>query len=78
MQYLRGILHGGNELSPADHLTASFKLHDERWYSAVQNSHAYGGKALNALQFVIPALPGSGVFTKPTDAGWGVGRTASD
>lgn len=37
---------------------------------------AHGGAAADAFHLVIPALPGFGFSDKPTDPGWGVGRTA--
>ena len=38
---------------------------------------AHGGDAADAFHLVIPALPGFGFSDKPTESGWGVGRTAS-
>lgn len=37
---------------------------------------AHGGPASDAFHLVIPALPGFGFSGKPTEQGWGVGRTA--
>jgi pimeloyl-ACP methyl ester carboxylesterase len=37
---------------------------------------AHGGIASDAFHLVIPALPGFGFSDKPTEPGWGVGRTA--
>lgn len=37
---------------------------------------AHGGLASDAFHLVIPALPGFGFSDKPTEPGWGVGRTA--
>jgi pimeloyl-ACP methyl ester carboxylesterase len=39
---------------------------------------AHGGDALDAYHLVIPALPGFGFSDKPTEPGWGVGRTAAE
>jgi pimeloyl-ACP methyl ester carboxylesterase len=40
------------------------------------NPTAYGGKAEDAFDVVIPSLPGFGFSGKPTDAGWGLDRIA--
>ncbi len=37
---------------------------------------AYGGLGSDAFHLVIPSLPGFGFSDKPTEQGWGVGRTA--
>ncbi|MBU1385027.1 MAG: epoxide hydrolase [Alphaproteobacteria bacterium] len=37
---------------------------------------AHGGVRADAFHLVIPALPGFGFSEKPTEPGWGVGRTA--
>jgi pimeloyl-ACP methyl ester carboxylesterase len=37
---------------------------------------AHGGGATDAFHLVIPSLPGFGFSDKPTEPGWGVGRTA--
>lgn len=37
---------------------------------------AHGGDRKDAFHLVIPALPGFGFSDKPTEPGWGVGRTA--
>ncbi len=37
---------------------------------------AHGGDAADAFHLVCPSLPGYGFSGKPTEAGWGVGRTA--
>jgi pimeloyl-ACP methyl ester carboxylesterase len=37
---------------------------------------AHGGLASDAFHLVIPSLPGFGFSDKPTEPGWGVGRTA--
>lgn len=37
---------------------------------------AYGGKAEDAFDVVIPSIPGYGFSGKPTDLGWGPDRTA--
>ena len=37
---------------------------------------AHGGSASDAFHLVIPSLPGFGFSDKPTEPGWGVGRTA--
>jgi pimeloyl-ACP methyl ester carboxylesterase len=38
---------------------------------------AYGGKAEDAFDLVLPSLPGYGFSGQPTDAGWDLGRNAS-
>lgn len=38
---------------------------------------SHGGDAADAFHLVIPALPGFGFSDKPTEPGWGVGRTAA-
>lgn len=38
---------------------------------------AHGGDRAEAFHLVIPALPGFGFSDKPTEPGWGVGRTAA-
>ncbi len=38
---------------------------------------AYGGKAEDSFDVVIPSLPGFGFSGKPTEAGWGLERIAS-
>ena len=38
---------------------------------------AHGGAASDAFHLVIPALPGFGFSDKPSEPGWGIGRTAS-
>ncbi|MBG0850406.1 epoxide hydrolase [Streptomyces spinoverrucosus] len=38
---------------------------------------AYGGKASDAFDVVIPALPGYGFSGKPTETGWGLPRIAT-
>lgn len=38
---------------------------------------AHGGDSADAFHLVIPALPGFGFSDKPTEPGWGVGRTAA-
>lgn len=38
---------------------------------------AHGGDAADAFHLVIPSLPGFGFSDKPTEPGWGVGRTAA-
>ncbi len=38
---------------------------------------AYGGKAEDAFDVVIPSLPGFGFSGKPTEAGWGLARIGS-
>ena len=40
------------------------------------NPTAYGGKAEDAFDVVIPSLPGFGFSGKPTEAGWGLDRIA--
>ena len=40
------------------------------------NPTAYGGKAEDAFDVVIPSLPGFGFYVKPTDAGWDLDRIA--
>ena len=40
------------------------------------NPRAHGGYASDAFHLVIPALPGFGFSDKPSEPGWGVGRTA--
>ncbi len=40
------------------------------------NPVAFGGKAEDAFDVVIPSLPGYGFSGKPTDAGWGPARIA--
>jgi pimeloyl-ACP methyl ester carboxylesterase len=40
------------------------------------NPVAYGGKAEDAFDVVIPSLPGFGFSGKPTEAGWGLDRIA--
>jgi pimeloyl-ACP methyl ester carboxylesterase len=40
------------------------------------NPAAYGGKAEDAFDVVIPSLPGFGFSGKPTEAGWGLDRIA--
>ncbi|OZI52601.1 epoxide hydrolase family protein [Bordetella genomosp. 4] len=37
---------------------------------------AYGGRAEDAFDVVIPSIPGYGFSEKPKDLGWGPGRTA--
>ncbi|MEE2952344.1 MAG: epoxide hydrolase [Pseudomonadota bacterium] len=37
---------------------------------------AHGGEAADAFHLVIPTLPGFGFSDKPSEPGWGVGRTA--
>jgi pimeloyl-ACP methyl ester carboxylesterase len=37
---------------------------------------AYGGRAEDAFDVVIPSIPGYGFSSKPTDLGWGPDRTA--
>jgi len=39
---------------------------------------AYGGKAEDAFDVVIPSMPGYGVSGKPTSAGWGVEHMAPE
>ncbi|AVR97133.1 epoxide hydrolase family protein [Pseudoduganella armeniaca] len=36
----------------------------------------HGGRATDAFHVVMPSLPGFGFSDKPTETGWGVGRTA--
>lgn len=43
----------------------------------LSDPRAHGGDASDAFHLVIPALPGFGFSDKPTEPGWGVGRTAS-
>jgi pimeloyl-ACP methyl ester carboxylesterase len=43
----------------------------------LSDPRAHGGEASDAFHLVIPALPGFGFSDKPTEPGWGVGRTAS-
>ena len=43
----------------------------------LSNPRAHGGEASDAFHLVIPALPGFGFSDKPSEPGWGVGRTAS-
>lgn len=43
----------------------------------LSDPHAYGDDASDAFHLVIPALPGFGFSDKPTEPGWGVGRTAA-
>ncbi len=38
---------------------------------------SHGGDGADAFHLVIPALPGFGFSDKPTETGWGVGRTAA-
>ncbi|MTH17687.1 epoxide hydrolase [Flavobacterium sp. LC2016-01] len=38
---------------------------------------AYGGKAEDAFDVIIPSMPGYGFSEKPTETGWGVERIAS-
>src|SRR5207302_10766794 len=38
---------------------------------------AYGGRAADALDVVIPSIPGYGFSGKPTTSGWGPDRVAS-
>jgi len=40
------------------------------------NPTAYGGKATDAFDVVIPSMPGYGFSGKPLETGWGVDRTA--
>jgi pimeloyl-ACP methyl ester carboxylesterase len=40
------------------------------------NPAAYGGKAEDAFDVVIPSIPGYGFSGKPTELGWGPDRTA--
>ncbi|HET9434904.1 MAG TPA: epoxide hydrolase, partial [Chitinophagaceae bacterium] len=40
------------------------------------NPTAYGGKAEDAFDVIIPSLPGFGFSGKPTEAGWGLDRIA--
>jgi pimeloyl-ACP methyl ester carboxylesterase len=40
------------------------------------NPTAYGASASDAFHLVIPSLPGYGFSGKPTEAGWGLDRTA--
>lgn len=40
------------------------------------NPTAYGGKAEDAFDVIIPSLPGFGFSGKPTEAGWNVDRVA--
>jgi pimeloyl-ACP methyl ester carboxylesterase len=40
------------------------------------NPTAFGGRAEDALDVVIPSLPGFGFSGRPTEPGWGVDRTA--
>lgn len=42
----------------------------------LSNPVAHGGAASDAFHLVIPALPGFGFSDKPSEPGWGVGRTA--
>jgi pimeloyl-ACP methyl ester carboxylesterase len=44
----------------------------------LSDPRAHGGDALDAYHLVIPALPGFGFSDKPTEPGWGVGRTAAE
>jgi pimeloyl-ACP methyl ester carboxylesterase len=44
---------------------------------SLSDPRAHGGLASDAFHLVIPALPGFGFSDKPTEPGWGVGRTAS-
>ncbi|AXA90600.1 epoxide hydrolase family protein [Massilia sp. YMA4] len=37
----------------------------------------FGGRATDAFHLVMPSLPGFGFSDKPSEPGWGVGRTAS-
>ncbi|WP_308639399.1 epoxide hydrolase family protein [Paenibacillus silvisoli] len=41
------------------------------------NPTAYGGKASDAFDVVIPSMPGHGFSSKPTTTGWGPDRIAS-
>ena len=41
------------------------------------NPSSHGGDAADAFHLVIPALPGFGFSDKPSEPGWGVGRTAA-
>ena len=43
----------------------------------LSDARAHGGDASNAFHLVIPALPGFGFSDKPTEPGWGVGRSAA-
>lgn len=43
----------------------------------LSDPRAHGGEPSDAFHLVIPALPGFGFSDKPTEPGWGVGRTAS-
>jgi len=43
----------------------------------LSDPRAHGGDASDAFHLVIPALPGFGFSDKPTEPGWGVGRTAA-
>ena len=42
----------------------------------LSDPRAHGGHASDAFHLVIPALPGFGFSDKPSEPGWGVGRTA--
>lgn len=42
----------------------------------LSDPRAHGGDASDAFHLVIPALPGFGFSDKPSEPGWGVGRTA--
>jgi Epoxide hydrolase N terminus len=37
---------------------------------------AYGGRAEDAFDLVLPSVPGYGFSAEPTELGWGIGRTA--
>ena len=43
----------------------------------LSDPRAHGADASDAFHLVIPALPGFGFSDKPTEPGWGVGRTAA-
>ncbi|TCM99044.1 pimeloyl-ACP methyl ester carboxylesterase [Paenibacillus sp. BK033] len=43
----------------------------------LSNPTAYGGKASDAFDVVIPSLPGYGFSEKPTEPGWGPDRIAN-
>ena len=64
------------ERDAADHHArlAGLGLRADQAHRSAHRSDAYGGRAEDAFDVVIPSLPGFGFSDRPTEAGWGPER----
>ena len=64
------------ERAAADHhaRVAGLGLRADQDHRSAHRSDAFGGRAEDAFDVVIPSLPGFGFSSRPTEAGWGLER----